>query len=125
MKPETNLTTAELRLANLIWEKGDLPSPELVNIANEKLNWHKSTTYTVLRKLCQKGIFANKKAQVTILIGPDELAALGSRRFVDEAFNGDLPRFVAAFIGDKKLSAKQIDELKRIIDDHEGADSNG
>lgn len=82
------------------------------------MNWKKSTTYTVLKKLCEKGIFQNKDTVVSSVITKDEYFAKQSVRFVEDTFGGSLPKFLTDFIGDKKLSNHQAEELKRLIDEH-------
>ena len=82
------------------------------------MNWKKSTTYTVLKKLCDKGIFKNENALVTAVLKKEEFYAEQSRNYVDETFGGSLPKFLAAFVGGNKLNAKQAEELKRLIDEH-------
>jgi predicted transcriptional regulator len=82
------------------------------------MEWKKSTTYTVLKKLCEKGIFQNENAVVSSLIKKDEFYARQSRRFVEDIFGGSLPKFLTAFIGGKRLSDHQADELKKLIDEH-------
>jgi predicted transcriptional regulator len=82
------------------------------------MNWKKSTTYTVLRKLCNKGIFRNESAVVSSLITKDEYYANQSVRFVEDTFGGSLPKFLTAFISGRKLSNRQAEELKRLIDEH-------
>ncbi|MCL2572304.1 MAG: BlaI/MecI/CopY family transcriptional regulator [Defluviitaleaceae bacterium] len=119
MNDNYTLTVAEERLADIIWQKAPLTSPELVNIAWEKLEWKKSTTYTVLRRLCEKGIFVNGSAIVKVAITREELIASQSRHFVNSSFGGSLPGFMASFFGGKKLSAKEADELKQLIDQHQ------
>jgi predicted transcriptional regulator len=82
------------------------------------MNWKKSTTYTVLKKLCDKGIFQNENAIVSSLITRDEYYAKQSIRFVEDTFGGSLPKFLTAFISSRKLSKQQAEELKRLIDEH-------
>ena len=107
----------ETKFAELIWEREPLTSGELVKLAQESLSWKKSTTYTVLRRLCEKGIFQNEGGQVTSLISREEFYAAQSEEFVNEAFSGSLPAFLAAFSHKKKLSEDEIAALERIIAD--------
>ena len=79
--------------------------------------WKKSTTYTVLKKLCDRGIFRNEKAVVTSLISREEFFSYKSRKFVEDSFGGSIPRFLAAFMGGKKLTAQEAEEIKKLIDD--------
>jgi len=125
-RPKTlYITEAEENLANIIWREYPLTSPELVAIAEKELNWKKSTTYTILRRLCGKGVFSNVNASVSILMTRDELSALQSRRFVEDIFGGSLPKLISAFIGEKPLSPKQAEEIRRIIDEYEGSEDDG
>lgn len=112
------LAQSEARLAGLIWQHEPIGSGELVKLCEKELSWKKSTTYTVLKKLCDKGIFRNENAVVSSLIKKDEFYARQSRRFVEETFGGSLPRFLTAFIGGKRLSNRQVEELKKLIDEH-------
>jgi len=120
VKPRNiNLTEAEEKLASLIWREAPLTSPELVDLASLELDWKKSTTYTVLKKLCDKGVFKNENAAVTVTLTRDEQTARESRQYIEELFDGSLPRFISAFIGDGKLSREQAEEIQRLIDAHE------
>ena len=108
----------ESRFADIIWENEPVGSGELVKICEAELQWKKPTTYTVLRKLCERGIFQNIKGTVTSLISRSEFFAMQSEKFVEETFEGSLPAFFAAFTARKKLSKEDIDELKRMIDSY-------
>ncbi len=112
------LAHGEAKFAELIWRYEPIKSGELVNLCKSEMGWKKSTTYTVLRKLCNKGIFKNEDSVVSSIIKKEEFSARQSRRFVDDTFGGSLPRFLAAFIGGEKLSGRQAEELKRLIDEH-------
>ena len=125
MNKNVNLTEAEEKLASLIWREAPLTSPDLVALANKEMNWKKSTTYTVLKKLCDKGVFRNENANVSVVLTHDEQIARQSRRYVEDTFGGSLPRFIASFIGGKKLTPKQAAELRQLIDEYEGSDSDG
>lgn len=110
----------ETRFADLIWKREPLTSGELVKLAEGALSWKKSTTYTVLRRLCEKGIFQNEGGQVTSLISREEFYAAQSEEFVNEAFSGSLPAFLAAFSHRKKLSEDEIAALEQVIADMRG-----
>ena len=125
MSKNINLTAAEDKLAALIWREAPLTSVELTQIAGREMDWKRTTTYTVLKKLCDKGVFKNDNANVSVVLTRDELIARQSRSYVEDTFGGSLPRFIASFIGGKKLSAEQADELRRLIDEHEGGGDNG
>lgn len=112
------LTESEEKFADLIWNNEPLGSGELVKVCEKEMNWKKSTTYTVLKKLSEKGIFQNDNAIVTSQISKDEYYAHQSVRFVEDTFGGSLPKFLTAFIGGKKLNKHQAQELKQLIDEH-------
>ena len=116
-KQEYRLAETEARFAELIWQKEPISSPELVKLCEKDFNWKKSTTYTVLKKLCDRGIFQNEKAEVTSLISKEEFYSYKSRKFVEDSFGGSIPRFLTAFMGGKKLTEKQAEEIKQLIDD--------
>jgi len=111
------LGEVEAAFAALIWDNEPLPSSRLVELCADKLEWKKSTTYTVLRRLCQRGIFQNEGGMVTSLISREEFAARQSEEFVDQAFGGSLPKFLAAFTTRKKLGSEEIEQLQRLIDE--------
>lgn len=119
------LSTAEKKLACLIWQNAPLTSPDLVALAEREMDWKKSTTYTVLKKLCDKGVFRNDNANVSVVLTQDELIAYQSRRYVEDTFGGSLPKFITSFIGGKKLTPEQAAELRRLIDEYEGDGVNG
>ena len=125
MAKDITLTAAEEKLAALIWRNAPLTSPDLVVLAEREMDWKKSTTYTVLKKLCDKGVFKNENANISVVLTRDEQTARQSRRYVEDTFGGSLPKFIASFIGGKKLSQEQAAELRRLIDEHEGGDGNG
>ena len=116
---EMKLGVVESKFADIIWSKEPLHSRELVKLCEAKLNWKKPTTYTVLRRLCERGIFQNEGGMVTSVISRDEFYALQSERFVEETFSGSLPAFLAAFTKRKALSPAEIAEIRRMIDDYE------
>ncbi len=111
-----HLAEKEGRFANLIWENAPITSPELVKLCEKNFNWKKSTTYTVLKKLCNRGIFQNEKALVTAVITKEEFISRKTRDFVECSFGGSLPEFLTAFMGDEKLTESQAEEIKRLID---------
>ena len=117
---ERKLGVVEARFADLIWENEPLSSGALVRLCEEELGWKKSTTYTVLKKLCQRGIFRNEGGTVTSLISREDFSSAQSRRFVEESFDGSLPAFIAAFAAGKRLTAREIAEIRKMIDEMEG-----
>ena len=118
---DIQLGVAESRFADIIWEKEPLSSGELVKISEELFSWKKSTTYTVLKRLCEKGIFRNEKGVVTSLVSKDEFYSLQSEKFVKETFDGSLPAFFAAFTKRKSLTAEEVNEIRKMIDEYKEA----
>lgn len=117
---DTRLGPVEARFANIIWDNAPLPSGELVKKAEAELGWKKSTTYTILRRMCQRGLFKNQDGTVSVLISREEFAAMQSSEFVEESFGGSLPAFMAAFTSKNKLTEAEIDELHALIDKSRG-----
>ena len=110
------LGMVESKFADIIWRNEPLPSRELVALCQKELNWKKPTTYTVLRKLCEKGLLQNRDGVVTSLISREEFYSKKSEQIVEESFAGSLPAFVASFISRKTLTAEEADEIRRMID---------
>lgn len=110
------LGLVEAQFADIVWENEPLTSRELVELCLDKLEWKKSTTYTVLKKFCDREIFQNKNGTVTSVLSRKEFYALQSEQVVEESFDGSLPAFVAAFTRNKKLTEKEIREIQRLID---------
>ncbi|MBQ6789491.1 MAG: BlaI/MecI/CopY family transcriptional regulator [Clostridia bacterium] len=111
--------TIEARFADIIWEREPISSTELVRIAADEFDWKKSTTYTVLKRLCEKGIFKNEGGSVSGVITREEFYAARSEQFVEETFGGSLPAFIAAFTKRKALSKSELDELRRMVEEYE------
>ncbi len=116
---DLQLGVIETKFAEIIWENEPVSSTQLVKIAEKQLEWKKSTTYTVLKRLCEKGLFENNQGVVQSKIKKDEYYSLQSEKFVDETFKGSLPAFFAAFTGRRKLTKAEIDELKRMVNEYE------
>ena len=116
---DLQLGVIETKFAEIIWENEPVNSTQLVRIAEKQLEWKKSTTYTVLKRLCEKGLFENNQGIVQSKIKKDEFYSLQSERFIDETFKGSLPAFFAAFTGRRKLTKTEIDELKRMVNEYE------
>lgn len=114
------LCESDYRFMTVIWEHEPLPSGELVELCAQKLGWKKSTTYTTLKKLCDKGFAKNEDTVVSALIPRDRVRAYESQRFVERAFGGSLPAFVAAFTSRNKLSEEDIAQLQKLIDESRG-----
>lgn len=114
---EIKLGEIESRFADIIWTNEPLTSRRLSELAEAELGWKRPTSYTILRRLCERGLFQNKNGTVTSLIKKDEFHAIQSENFVDETFEGSLPAFLTAFVKRKKLTENEIDELQKLIDD--------
>lgn len=117
---ELRMGAVESRFADMIWQNEPIASPELVRLAAGELQWKKSTAYTVLKRLCERGLFQNRDGVVTSLISREEFYAAQSEKFVEETFSGSLPAFLAAFTTRKKLSEAEINELQELIDRSRG-----
>ncbi len=109
------LGAVESRFADIIWSHEPLPSRELVTLCQQQLNWKKPTTYTVLRKLCERGIFKNENGLVSSVLSRQEFYSLQSEKFVEESFNGSLPAFLAAFTARKNLTAEEAAAIRQMI----------
>lgn len=116
---DISLGVIEAKFADIIWSNAPLPSSALVVKAQEVLGWKKSTTYTVLKRLCEKGIFENNGGTVTVKLSREEFYALQSQRFVEETFQGSLPAFLAAFTSGKRLTEQEVAQLRQLVRDHE------
>lgn len=113
---EYKLGEIEKKFAQIIWKEEPVSSGELVKLCEKELSWKKSTTYTVLKRLCERGLFINEKGMVKSLVSEKEFEANISEQFVEEVFSGSLPRFVAAFTNNRKLNEREVEELKKIIE---------
>ena len=111
----------ESRFADIIWQNEPISSSDLAKRSEELLNWKKTTSYTVLKRLCDKGIFQNIKGVVTSLISKQEFSSMQSEKFIEDTFDGSLPAFLAAFTARKNLTAEEVAHLRRIIDEYEEA----
>ena len=119
---ETRLGAVEARFADIIWQNAPLSSGELVKLCAQQLEWKKSTTYTVLKKLCERGIFQNQEGTVTPLISRRDFYARQSQRFVEENFDGSLPSFIAAFASGGRLSNQDLQDIRRMLDEFDKED---
>lgn len=115
---EIELGDVQAAFADIIWNNEPIGSGELVKICERELNWKKPTTYTVLRKLCEKGLFKNEDGVVTSLVSKEEFNASKSEKFVEDTYEGSLPAFIAAFMSHKKISKSEIDEIQKMINEY-------
>ena len=116
MMDELRLGVVEARFAQIVWEHAPLSTKELVSLCDKELNWKRTTTYTVLKKLCQRGLFHTEDSTVTVLISKEEFSAIQSEKFIEEAFSGSLPAFIAAFGSRKKPTPEDLEQIRHIID---------
>lgn len=116
---ELNLGVVESRFADIIWQNEPITTQELVRRCEEALQWKRTTTYTVLKRLSDRGLFRNVGGTVTSLLSRDEFYARRTERFVEETFDGSLPAFLAAFSARKALTADEVAEIRRLIDGYE------
>ena len=112
------LCESDFRFMSVIWENEPVSSTKLVELCAEKLGWKKSTTYTMIKKMCEKGLARSENATVSSLVPRGEVQASASEKFVEQTFDGSLPRFLVAFLGGKTISDEEAHELKKLIDEH-------
>jgi len=114
---DIELGVVQERFADIVWANEPIPSGELVKVCEKELNWKKPTTYTVLRKLCEKGLLQNVDGIVSSLVSKEEFYSAKSKQIIDDSYAGSLPAFIAAFTSHKKLSKQEVDEIQKMIDD--------
>lgn len=115
---DMKLGVVEARFADIIWQNEPLHSRDLVHLCQQELNWKKPTTYTVLRKLCERGLFQNRDGTVSSLVSRQDFYAMQSEKFVEDTFDGSLPAFLAAFTARKRLSSEEIAQIRKMIDSY-------
>jgi len=118
--PELRLGEVESRFAEIIWTNEPLSSGKLAELARQELGWKESTTYTILKRLCQRGLFQNVQRTVTSLVSQEEFYAMQSEKFVEDTFDGSLPAFLAAFGRRKKYTDEEVERMKQILDSMRG-----
>ena len=116
---EIQLGVAESKFADIVWSNVPVKTSELVKLAEQEFNWKRTTTHTVIKRLCDKGLFVNTKGTVTALLSREQFYARQSEQFVNDSFDGSLPAFIAAFTKGKKLSAAEAAEIRKMIDEAE------
>ena len=109
----------EQRFADMIWEKAPIASGELAKLCGDAFGWKRTTAYTMLKRLCDRKIFVNENGVVTALMSKEEFQAAQGEQFINEVFDGSLPRFLAAFSRRKKMSDREVEALKKIIEEME------
>ncbi len=115
---DSRLGAVESRFADIVWSRAPLSTGELVKLCAQALDWKRTTTYTVLKKLCQRGIFQLDGGTVTARISREDFYAARSQEFVAESFQGSLPAFIAAFTKNRPLSRSEAAQIRRMIDDY-------
>ncbi len=116
---DLQMGAVESRFADIIWQNEPLSSAELAKLSEKELKWKKTTSYTVLKRLCDKGIFQNIKGTVNSIISREEFYSMQSEKFVEETFDGSLPAFLAAFTARKNLSKEEVVQLRRMVEKYE------
>ncbi len=111
------LCDSDYKFMTVVWENAPIGSGELVKLCREKLGWKKSTTYTTIKKLCEKGYIQNESAMVSVLIPKEEVQANESASFVDRTFEGSLPQFIAAFLNGRTISEQEAEKIRRMINE--------
>lgn len=119
MMSDLTMGAVESRFARLIWDNEPITAAELARLADAELKWKKTTAYTALKRLCDKGIFRNDGGTVTSVIGPEEYQSRQNRRFLEEHCGGSLPAFIAAFTRKGALSQRDLEEIRKMLDDYE------
>jgi predicted transcriptional regulator len=110
---------AEYKFMNIIWENSPIPSSELVKLANEELGWKKSTTYTVIRRLCERGAIKNENTIVDALVKQEQVMRAQTEEHIDKVYEGSLKLFFTTFLQKEKLNKDEVEELKKIIDQYD------
>ncbi|KEH92269.1 CopY family transcriptional regulator [Clostridium novyi A str. 4552] len=116
---EIKVFDSEYRLMNIIWENNNIKSSELVKLAKEELGWKKSTTYTVIRRLCDRGIIKNENTIVSFLVNREEVMRAETEEHIDKLYEGSLKLFFTTFLKREKLSKDEISELRKIVEENE------
>ncbi len=112
------LCDSDFRFMTIVWDHAPVKSGELVKLCNEKLGWKKSTTYTTIKKMCEKEYIRNENAVVSVIIGKERVQREESTYFVNRTFGGSLPQFLTAFLGGKKISEEEAKKIRELIDKH-------
>ncbi|MBQ6451827.1 MAG: BlaI/MecI/CopY family transcriptional regulator [Solobacterium sp.] len=113
---DMELGTVQERFADIVWAHEPISSGDLVKVCEKELNWKKPTTYTVLRKLCEKGLLQNVNGTVTSRITREDFYAQKSRQIIEESYSGSLPAFISAFVSGRKLTAEEAEEIQKMIE---------
>ena len=120
MEHESNLTNADWRLMDIVWDSEPVESPELCRLAEEKLGWKRTTTYTVLKRLCEKGFLVNESSVVTSRVARREAGKREGSQIVRRGFKGSLPAFVAAFLEGGSISGEEAAQIEKLLEEYRG-----
>lgn len=118
MEKKTSLTLADHRLLDLVWDRQPIPSPQLCKVAEEALGWKRTTTYTVIKRLCDKGFLKNEAAVVSALVDRDSVRQAEGEAVLDRSFGGSLPSFLAAFLRAGRVSDRDAEEIERMLEEY-------
>lgn len=118
MKDKPGLSLADHRLLDLVWDRQPIPSPALCRAAEEKLGWKRTTTYTVIKRLCDKGFLKNEATIVSALVDREAVRRAEGAAVLDRSFGGSLPSFLAAFLGTERMSDRDAAEIRRMLDEY-------
>ena len=118
MPQNFSMTNAEYRFVSIVWDHEPITSPELCKLCATQLGWKRTTTYTVLKRLCDRGLLQNNAALVTSLVPREQVMQYTSRTIVENRFNDQLPQFITAFLNNRQLSASEAEQIKALIDQH-------
>ncbi|MGN0334928.1 MAG: BlaI/MecI/CopY family transcriptional regulator [Lachnospiraceae bacterium] len=116
---------SEYRFACIVWENEPVTTKKLIRLCQEKMEWKRTTTYTVLKRLCERGILKAEDSVVTSLYSKEEIQYLESRAFLDKTFEGSLPGFMAAFLKGKRISDQEIKEIREMLDEFKEQENGG
>jgi predicted transcriptional regulator len=116
MHQEMKLSNADYRLLSIVWDAEPIASPELCKLAEAQLGWKRTTTYTVLKRLCDKQLLQNENTIVSSLVGRQEVQKAESRDVINRSFDGSLPQFIASFLGNEQISDDEAEQIKQMID---------
>ncbi|MBR2620885.1 MAG: BlaI/MecI/CopY family transcriptional regulator [Clostridia bacterium] len=114
---EMRLGMVEAHFADIVWENAPMTTKELVALCERELNWKRTTTYTVLKKLCERGIFATENSMVSAIVSREDFYAIQSEKFVEDTYAGSLPAFIAAFATRRRPSEQELQEIRRLLDE--------
>lgn len=115
---ELKLSQCDFKFMCIVWENEPLSSRALVELCSEELGWKKSTTYTTLKKMCEKGFAQNDHTIVSSLVDKNDVQTYAGNQFIENTFSGSLPNFLVSFFNGKKISDKEAEELKKLIDEY-------